>query len=616
MHDSDGKAGFWKLKTSLGIVLYIGLWLVSLYLALNYFHHYVAKSDPPSKADKYNILDGARLMVCELELDHARLAWDRLFVRPLDKAGADAAKQAYGKGYPCLLDKQIVSGERVSVQAIVAPPAATEAGSSLPATLATVLEEIRDLGESVKNRTHPPQLLPDSLLKVLVVIAISWLWFHTFLLANELKRALSRWRHHRVPFDTARFREAQEQTLADNRLRVVLPPATAPRWREHRFFNWAPLMLKWVLGLLSLVPALVFAIAMHSVYEPAVFVMALAAIFVAAEHYGGLTETEHELKARTDDLKAKMGTVLDADGLNEWRTELYGLYAKASYRVDAVIRYFDIDAIWWKCAGAADPWIEYQARCARSSGADTLLSTLIRTEAKVRFVSDQDLDVLERLPRASREERKGFFRALLGLAWNLVVFDIAYDAHVTNVNKGKVTRFRIKISRAPCWMHVVDETVFQAIERGPENATVRQLTHDISDPDDRRALSGWARDNVQRFAQRGGRAEEYVFAVLRYAALGLRCQEEEELPLRRLLNQLGMKNYLDEPKQDFLLAAFDVVDERMNRSVLLSRETAETLCTAVFSELLKRRLGKHTCFVKSWTTPGCTKLKHLLSELV
>lgn len=172
--------------------------------------------------------------------------------------------------------------------------------------------------------------------------------------------------------------------------------------------------------------------------------------------------------------------------------------------------------------------------------------------------------------------------------------------HDVRVAKGKPTRFRI-----------------QVIERGEEgNSTVRQLTHDISDEKDRRALSGWARNNVRRFAQRGGRAEEYVFAALRYAALGLCCQEEEDLALKRLLNRLGMKDYLDEPKDDFLLAPFDEIDERMNRSVLLSRDTAETLCTAVFSELLKRRMDKDSCFVKSWATPGCIKLKYLLGELV
>jgi len=592
MHDSDRKAGFWTIKIFLGIGLYAGLWLAALLLALNYYHHYAAKADHRPQPGEHDILGATRVMVRELELAHAREAWDKLFVRTL--ASQDPAHAA---GMPAAAPSSAVSTPRTDFD--------------------RVRDEIRALGVTIKDRTHPQQSLPDSLLKVVVVVTISGLWFQTFLLANALKRAISRWRRRRIPFDTRRFRQRQAEVQADGCLHMVTPPLAAPRWREHRLFNGAPLALKWLLGVWSLVPPLVFAVAMHSVYEPAVFVMALAAIFVAAEHYGGLTETEHELKARTDELKSKVGTVLDADGLNEWRTELYGLYGKASYRVDAVIRYFDIDSAWWKCAGSAHPWIEYAKRCGSGSDSDTLLSTLLNTQAKVRFVSDQPLEALERLPWASRNERKDFFRSLLGLTWNLVVFDIAYEARVAKAYSGTSARYRIKISRAPCWMHVVDDTVFQAIERGKEgNATVRQLTHDIADVEDRRALSGWARDNVRRFAQRGGRAEEYVFAVLRYAALGLACQEEEDLALKRLLNQLGMKDYLDEPKQDFLLAAFDDVDERMNRSVLLSRETAETLCTAVFSELLNRRMDKRNCLVKSWALPGCMKLKHLLSELV
>ncbi|QNA90632.1 hypothetical protein G4G28_22810 [Massilia sp. Dwa41.01b] len=66
----------------------------------------------------------------------------------------------------------------------------------------------------------------------------------------------------------------------------------------------------------------------------------------------------------------------------------------------------------------------------------------------------------------------------------------------------------------------------------------------------------------------------------------------EVLPLTNILVELGMRDYLNEPKPDFLLAPADDVDQRMNRSVLLSETTAERLCTAVFEELLTRRLRR------------------------
>ena len=77
--------------------------------------------------------------------------------------------------------------------------------------------------------------MEGSIVKSLAVVCISILWFRTFRLS-----ALARWR----------------------------------RW----------------LVALSVLPAIVFALAMQAAYEPAVFVMALVAIYVAAEHYSGLRE--------------------------------------------------------------------------------------------------------------------------------------------------------------------------------------------------------------------------------------------------------------------------------------------------------------------------------------
>ena len=554
--------------------IYVILWLAASSLSLNYYADY-ARKDKHASGD---LLAAAKTMFCGLKFDKLGEGWNALWD---DKSGTH-----------------------------------DEEKESPDPTLATIQKAIEQVGKDVRERTHPPQDLPNSLLKILVVIFISWLWFYTFLLKNELKRAYRRWQRKHRPFNLAAYRkdEANGPIELFGRIKPALLPK--PRWREYPIANSVPGILAWILGIWSLLPALVFAVAMHAAYEPAVFVMALAAIFVAAEHYSGLTETEHEIKARTDDLKRTMGIVLDADGLNEWRTEVYDLYAKARSRVDAVIRFFDIDPEWWKCAGPGDPWDQYRERCKLSSGRGTLLSVLIRSKARVRFVSDQPLEKLVRLDQASSSERKEFFRALLGLCWNLVVFDMAYHARIHQYLDRRISRLRIKISRAPAWMHVVDETVYQVIERGEENATVRQLTHSMTDTRERKALSGWAKSNVRRFAQRGGRAEEYVFSALRFAALQVGCSEDQHLPLEDLLDALGMQDYLKEPKGDFLIAPQNNIDQRMNRSVLLSEETAKALCMTVFDKLLRCRLAKQNCFVEQWADPPDLKLQFLLSELI
>ncbi|MEW6022452.1 MAG: hypothetical protein AB1807_09945 [Pseudomonadota bacterium] len=577
MHDDEVVAGSPLRSVLWRLAAYLILWLVTSFAVLNYYHDVLATPHDEHDTSGHDIWAAAGSVWSGLQLSKASkaLTW------------------------------------------IVSDPPAPHAQPCpfLPATGgAKELEPLRAaivrLCASVELRLHPPQTLHGSLLKILVVTLISGLWFYTFLMANHVKRGLLAWRDFRPAFDEQAFRQVSARTS-------VPVSAARQRWREGCVFNWVRKHARAIFGAVAIVPALVFAVAMHAAYEPAVFVMALAAIFVAAEHYGGLTETEHELKARTDALKGTMGRVLDADGMSEWRTEIYDLYRRAHNRVDAVIRNFDIDTEWWKCADSTTPWQEYGERCKLSSGGDTLLYAMANSEAKVSYVTDQPLDLLVALPVASRAQRKDFFRDLLGVAWSLVVFELAYEVRMQRLEARAPPSLRLKISRAPCWMHVVDERVFQIIERGKEgNSTVRQLTYSITDAKDKRALSGWARSSVRRFSQRGGRAEEYVFAALRYAALYVPCSEDQPVPLLALLDKLGMQDYLDEPKQDFLLAPYDDVDQRMNRSVLLSKPTAQDLCIAVFDKLLSLRLDRERAYIGAWGSQKCIKLKHLLSELV
>jgi hypothetical protein len=362
-------------------------------------------------------------------------------------------------------------------------------------------------------------------------------------------------------------------------------------------------LIKRGFAFVALLPAIPFILAMYNAYEPAVFVMALVAIYVAAEHYGGLVYTEHELKTRTDELKSTMGTVLDADGLNAWRTEVYDLYGKATRRIDAVIRTFDIDVDWWKCAKSKDPWHEYSDRCKAGSGEYTLLHVMAKSEAKVQFVVDLPLPPSEM--KCSTPEKGKFFEDLLGLAWYVVVFDLAFaqrkELREKQEPRGRTpASLHVKVARAPSWMHVIDdETVYQLIERPTAGtSTVRQLTYSMTDPAAKRALTGWARESVRRFADRGGRAEEYVFSVLRYGALQL--GRGDSSPLEDILNKLGMGEYLSEPKADFRILEPGVGGARARGPMLISADEAQSLCLAVFKKLIE--LSTERGLIQDWAT--------------
>jgi hypothetical protein len=367
--------------------------------------------------------------------------------------------------------------------------------------------------------------------------------------------------------------------------------------------------ITFVIVVIALVPAWVFSLSMYHAYEPAVFVMALVAIYVAAEHYGGLADTEHELQERTAELKRTLGTVLDADGLNVWRREVYALYRRATWRIDGVVRSLDIDTEWWKCAGKPKPWTKYVEQSKAGSGDFTLLSVMGASRAKVMFAVDLPLPIHAVRPGCPEVQKSKFFRDLLGLAWYLVVFDFALQERQNRAEPNQnIARLRMKLTHAPSWMHVVDYTVYQMIERSAlANSTVRELTHNLEDPEERRLLSRWARENVRSFARRGGLAEEYVFSVLRYGAYQMPGVDEEGLlKLQDVLGILGMKEYLNERNEQFLIVP-EGREPREKNLLMLERPHAESLCMAVFERLIEIKLGPAV---------GRVRLQDLIRELL
>lgn len=469
-------------------------------------------------------------------------------------------------------------------------PATTDAGAHVSgapgrATDSAAPGASPEVSPAPVHGAHPPPTYRQLLLKGSVVISISILWFMTFIVANDIKGVWEK----------------------DERLRPHLQTVTLAR----------SLM---IFG--SILPAIPFT--MRSTYEPTVFVMALVAIFVAAEHYGGLRESQQELEEKTDgivtqlarktkDITDQIGLVLNADGLAEWRAEIYGRYSKAFRRIDAVIRYFDIDETWWRCARSETPWEDYQKLCAHEP--DTLLNALDACKANVQFVCDFPMPYRgDQWP--SNLQRAQYFRNFMGLAFNLVVFEEVrrrrdLKKRKAQNDKDPASRFfpyaRIIISHAPSWMHVIDDVVYQVIERGSaEDATVRLLTQGATDTNARIAMNEWARRNVRQFAHRGARAEEYVCTVLRYQATkkspvyANACLNAEIL--RIILMDLGMGDFINMPNGEFRILELGETRRAANErrsSLLIKREDAENACVRIFVELLAQRMSKEVLAVSA-----------------
>jgi hypothetical protein len=397
--------------------------------------------------------------------------------------------------------------------------------------------------DTLAARLHPPQTMEGSIVKSLAVVCISILWFRTFRLS-----ALARWRG----------------------------------WR------------RWLVAL-SVLPAIVFALAMQAAYEPAVFVMALVAIYVAAEHYSGLREAARDLKegnrrlrrnvdavndsvavvsAKVREATDLVGTLLNAEGMDNWKFELYGEYKKSTRRVDGVVRYFDIDPLWWRCRSGR--WAEYFKSAEDGDG--TLFNALLACSATVQFVADLPF------PGSRMSWSAAQFRDLLGLAWQLVVF-----AEVARRRNNPNKYLRVRISGAPSWMHVVDSATYQVVERHSlAQSTVRRLDKNLSTDPDRNRLSDWARRNIRTFAFRGTPGEEYLLGCLRIATL--EAGEDDVLKgasLSAVLRELGMFTFIDTPGTDFIIVGKP--DEVLASASIpiITRDDALTLCIEVFERFLQ-----------------------------
>ena len=330
--------------------------------------------------------------------------------------------------------------------------------------------------------------------------------------------------------------------------------------------------------------------------------MALAAIFVAAEHFSsigeakkGLDKTQGRLKETGDRLEqalvksqTSIDTLLNADGIGKWRRHVYRAYRDAKERIDAVIREFDIDDLWWELDGN---WNEYFAAPLDEAKGPTLYQALVGTGSKnnakgadkVHFVGDIEV----RTPGI--EHGYPAFGNLLGLTWWLVVIHESMETRRNgDGSTGSDENFIVvRVASSASWMHAIGDSVYQVIEREkPYPTSVRLLSDGVPEGARRQRLSQWAHDDIRRTGRRGCDGEEYVCAVLRLAALDpsgkARLVEDNELTdghLAEVLSELGMPAWLEQEKKDN------------------GRVRTEQVCVQLFRRFIRQSTGRETVYV-------------------
>lgn len=259
-------------------------------------------------------------------------------------------------------------------------------------------------------------------------------------------------------------------------------------------------------------------------------------------------------------------------------------YLEAQHRIDAVIRFFDIDDSWWS-AGVRGDWAKYQAQASDEN--PTLFHALTRTRSGsvrndcVQFVAEMPVPPVFG-PDADAKARAEAFEKLLGLTWWLLVLEHARIAREgKNKTMGAAQRpfLAVRIASSQSWMHAIDDKVYQVIERPPPHpATVRLLSGATRTDSQKQRLSQWAHDDIRQTGRRGCDGEEYVCAVIRLVGLDRRTGLSEENPLRAeflgpVLRQLGLEQWLD----------------MRPAPAELSREERERLCVQVFVDFATSR---------------------------
>lgn len=387
----------------------------------------------------------------------------------------------------------------------------------------------------IDRKLHPAPDLLEASLQIGSVVFISSLWFFAFSLKGMNKKKVRR-----------KLKSMKGKPIPAKEISTYIE-------------IWWPVALTGI-------PVGLFVVTMHQAYQPAVFVMALAAILVAAEHYTGLKEQEHELEDTRENLASlvsrlrvevqsienKTETILNDRGLSQFKRDVYAAYGDATV-IYAVVRMHGVDDEWWHSAiplGGA--WSAYE-RYGREHPQSTLLDVLTRlpgSQLRADFVTDFPMPHSGEWNRRMSDLSAPLFGDILGLAWELEVL-----ARAESRSNGRVS-LNSWVSRPLCWIHATDSKIVQVIQREPRYTSSVLTLADMKGGKDAVSrinvglaadMIEWAQEDIRQYAARGGAADEYLVNVLSYAAHECLASQAERIlgeELEKILEFLGMSKWI------------------------------------------------------------------------
>jgi hypothetical protein len=403
------------------------------------------------------------------------------------------------------------------------------ANSCASALNSICVNAIRDLF-SVVPKADEPVILTSWILAVLVVL-LTWLAFLVHIIRGHLEiERLAKQREDIARAEAAGMENDVGTNDGENndRARVSAdPPAGYWPWFLQKTHILAELYeTKKGLWLFCLLPFGAFFAAMiqHGQRDAAVFALAIAAIYVAAEHYSALeqhkelvTDQHKVLTTIRSELSTKVADIANALGEQNGHRKINVAYIGALSEksgclppeqmkgrdIFSIYRFFDIDREWWQ-SSAASTWEFYW----KSPG--TLYESLrIGQRAQILLVAPVKFS----LGVHSAEDKAAQFHNIIGLMWSCIVFWKLKIDLITKGHKADSISHVIKIADTSLWIHVVDSDVFQILGDTRDDLRVRKLTLDM--PRLAGPLAQWAKREIAlSIAPRGPTAEEYVCSCL------------------------------------------------------------------------------------------------------
>ncbi|WP_321960473.1 hypothetical protein [Paraburkholderia sp. J7] len=326
------------------------------------------------------------------------------------------------------------------------------------------------------------------------------------------------------------------------------------------------------------VPTLIFFAAMirRSHDDAAVFLMAVLAIYVAAEHFvalqqqhatarsilwemsqqaeeikkhtSGLGALQTDLKRRATEvgdviaeLNRQVGSIRNSLGTPYSQRQLYKAYGVPvdprraatpkgyGAGIYAVYRLLDIDGEWLD-APRKQKWPLYFDK---NPPRETLYSALMRGRRdRVLIITDMPLRLVKPWSDASEPDRDRAtdFLRFIGLVWHTVVLEQA--ARDLQAEHGVRANYDVRVGDSSNWMHVVDGTVYQLLGKPPGQVYLRDLTLDITREGERTGMNlvNWAVEDIMRSASRAASARDYICAVFSQVLM-IRRLYQMDLPL-------------------------------------------------------------------------------------